>query len=39
MLKPICWMIVGGVIVYFVEDPTKLNMVINLINNLKGQIS
>ena len=35
MFKPIGWMIVGGVIVYFVEDPTKLNMVINLSNHLK----
>lgn len=35
MFKAIGWMIVGGVIVYFVEDPIKLNMVINLINYLK----
>ena len=39
MLRPLWWMIVGGVIVYFVEDPTKLNVVINLINNLKNQFS
>ena len=39
MVKSIWWVFVGGVLVYLYQDPEKLNLIVELINNFKDQFT